>query len=199
MPLAAGAPSGGEGGASDEPLLDADYIGLAELLRHTHDLRALGVVPPQLPGASGGDSAAVLAQRWSMACCEWDPQMRDWRSAIQHAEATHVAHSPAIQGASRFSSRSSSRRERAAFGTSTHTPCCAYSAPLPHLLYFVSGGEMSWEEFSSMAAYCTPSEIAPLPDADASAPLDESVLLQSLNTFRQLRSDFAVRVAALSG
>ena len=156
----AGGEEGGDNGASSggvEPFLDADYVGLAELLRHESDLRALGVVPPQLSGEEGGDGAATIAQRWSLMCCEWDPQMRDWRSALQHAEATHVAHSTAIQG-----------------------------------------GEMSWEEFSAVAAYCTPSEVAVgESDTDPIAPLDDSILLQSLSTFRQLRSDFAERVAAL--
>jgi hypothetical protein len=57
---------------------------------------------------------------------------------------------------------------------------------------------MSWEEFSAVAAYCTPSEVAVgESDTDLIAPLDDSILLQSLSTFRQLRSDFAERVAAL--
>ena len=82
--------------------------------------------------------------------------MRDWRSARQHAQATHVAHSNAIQG-----------------------------------------GEMSWEEFSAMSAYCTPSEVTVLPITEDDESLDESVMLESLNTFRKLRSNFAMRVAAL--
>ena len=86
--------------------------------------------------------------------------MRDWKSARQHAEASHVAHSTAIQG-----------------------------------------GEMSWEEFSAMSAYCTPSEVNVLStvtnDDDDDVSLDDSVMLESLNTFRKLRSSFAMRVAAL--